>query len=70
MIEIAFHRNFKKNYERRIKANKKLVELFRKRMEQFVIDPDCEYLHNHVLIGRLKDCFSFSITGDIRVVYC
>lgn len=70
MIEITFHKNFKKNYEKRIKNNSKLTDLFRKRTEQFIVDPECRYLHNHKLIGDLKDCFSFSVSGDVRVVYC
>lgn len=69
MIIVTLSPSFTKNYSKRILYNKKLDFVFNKRAQQFAIDPNCQQLHNHRLIGKLKDLYSFSITGDIRVIY-
>jgi len=69
MIKIILAPSFKKCYSKRIAHNKKLIFVTTKRFEQFSIDPNCQQLHNHQLIGKMKGLYSFSITGDIRVIY-
>lgn len=69
MINIDYHQRFEKHYRKRIRNNKRLDYIFRKRVEQFVISPECKELRNHQLIGKEKRIFSFSITGDIRCLY-
>jgi len=70
VIRIDYHRKFEKNYRKRIRNNRKLDFIFHKRVEQFLIDPNCKELGNHELTGRMKGLYSFRITGDIRCLYC
>jgi addiction module RelE/StbE family toxin len=69
VIQIEYHRNFKKHYQKRIKNNRKLDFIFRQRTTQFIVNPNSSQLNNHQLTGLKKGLFSFSITGDIRVIY-
>lgn len=69
MIQILYHRNFLKSYTKRIKNNSKLKLAFEQRVREFCIDPAASQLHNHQLIGQKQNFRSFSITGDIRLVY-
>lgn len=69
MIKIDFHKKFQKNYLKRIKNNKKLDFLFHKRVEQFILNPEYCQLNNHKLTGKLQKSCSFSINGDIRIIY-
>jgi addiction module RelE/StbE family toxin len=69
MIKIEFHTRFQKNYKKRIQSNKKLDKLFRKRTQQFCINPNSALLNNHQLVGKMKGLYSFSIGGDNRVIY-
>lgn len=62
-------KKFLKNYQRRIlpypKLNKKLSE----RLDLFINNPSDPQLKHHQLTGKKKSFRSFSITGDIRVIY-
>ena len=69
MIHLNYHQKFLKSYSKRIKPNQKLNFIFHQRLEQFCLDPHCPQLHNHQLIGKFKDFSSFSINGDLRVIY-
>lgn len=69
MIEIHFHKKFQKNYFRRIKYNKNLDRIFHEKVDLFTMDPNCKILNNHYLIGGMKGLYSFSITGDVRIIY-
>lgn len=69
MIEIDFHKKFQKHYFKRVKCNRNIDIIFHEKVELFVADPNCKVLNNHYLIGKMKGLYSFSITGDIRVVY-
>jgi addiction module RelE/StbE family toxin len=69
VIDIDFHKKFQKNYIKRIKFSKKLDTNFHEKVELFVVDPNNKILNNHCLIGKMKGLYSFSITGDIRIVY-
>lgn len=66
---IQFHKNFLKNYRKRIERNPQLVSQFHNRLELFKKNPSDEILRNHKLTGRKKAYNSFSVTGDIRVIY-
>lgn len=69
MLIIDLNKSYKKAYEKRIKNNpalrKKLIESVELFSQNFQ-NPD---LHNHKLKGPKKGEWSFSITGDYRVVY-
>jgi len=69
MLTVKFTRNFLKSYGNRIKQNKKLKFQLEKRIELFKLDRNNSLLKDHDLVGREQGQLSFSITGDIRVIY-
>ena len=69
MINITISPSFKKAYSKRVKGNNKLEIRISERIVLFQSDPRNKILNNHCLIGKMKGLYSFSITGDIRVVY-
>lgn len=68
-MKIVFHKDFKKSYRKRIKPHRNLKRQFEKRFSLFIENPNDPKLKNHSLHGDMEGYFSFSITGDIRVVY-
>lgn len=68
-MNITFHPNFKKVYKKRFAGNNKLINRFNERTVVFISDLTNPTLHNHHLTGSMRQFWSFSITGDIRVVY-
>ncbi|OIP87456.1 hypothetical protein AUK05_01215 [Candidatus Shapirobacteria bacterium CG2_30_35_20] len=52
-----------------MKQNKKLKFQLEKRIELFKLDRNNSLLKDHDLVGREQGQRSFSITGDIRVIY-
>ena len=68
-MKIKLHPRFEKSYRNRILPNKKLVEQTRKRIALFSENPMHPLLQNHALTGVKQGLRSFSVTGDIRVVY-
>lgn len=68
-MKTLYHKNFLKNYRKRIDPNKKLSSQFETRFDQFLKDPKNPVLKDHQLKGEKKEYRAFSITGDVRVVY-
>lgn len=68
-MQIKYHRQFSKNFEKRIASNPKLVTQFRTRLRLFIESPTDSILKDHKLTGKLSTYRAFSVTGDIRVVY-
>ena len=68
-MKIKFDKRFKKNFKSRILPHKKLLKKYEDRLEKFIQDKNNAILKDHQLIGTLKGTRSFSITGDIRVIY-
>lgn len=68
-MQIKYHRLFLKHFRQRIAPNKNLVARFRQRLEIRTNDPQNAVLKDHQLVGKLQQYRSFSVTGDIRVVY-
>lgn len=66
---VKTHPQFDKNFRKRILPNHSLITRFEKRLNIFLLDPNNTLLRNHKLIGKMKNLNSFSVTGDIRVVY-
>jgi len=69
MPKIEYHRTFAKHYSMRIAQNPKLDKLFNQKLQQFVSGSGVSTLRCHQLTGAKKGYYSFSLTGDIRVVY-
>ncbi|MBI4023300.1 hypothetical protein HY375_04005 [Candidatus Berkelbacteria bacterium] len=65
---IERHRTFTKHYEERIAPNAKLAKQFDRRLRQF-LGGRTDLVKDHPLTEILKGKRSFSITGDIRVIY-
>lgn len=68
-MPLQYTKNFLKNYTRRISPNAKLVKRFKERLDLFIKDPANPILKDHKLLGARKNLRSFSVTGDIRVIY-
>ena len=68
-MTIIRHHLFKKHYKKRILPFPNLNKKFEERFRLFIRSPNNPALHNHKLVGSLDGLRSFSITGDIRVVY-
>lgn len=68
-MKIKLHRKFEKSYKVRVALNKKLVLQTKLRISLFKADPRNPILNNHELTGTKRELSSFSVTGDIRIVY-
>ena len=68
-MQIKYHKEFSKNYQKRIGSNPKLVSKFQTKFKQFIDNQTSPGLKDHKLIGKLSSYRAFSVTGDIRVVY-
>lgn len=66
---VKYHKVFEKHFKKRVFPNTKLLEKFNRRIKTFFENPNDSSLRNHRLIGDKNEYLSFSITGDIRVVY-
>jgi mRNA interferase YafQ len=69
MKSIRRHRLFVKNFRSRVSNNPKLTKQFEKRLLLFLNGERGYPLNDHVLIGTKKGLRSFSVAGDVRVVY-
>lgn len=68
-MEIYYYKNFKKNYKKRIFQNKKLSKVVANRIGIFMKNPKDPILNTHRLIGAKRNFYSFSVTGDIRIIF-
>lgn len=68
-MRIKYHRDFVKNYKKRYASNEKIKKHYKERVNLFIKHQDSPLLRDHQLTGDKKYLRSFSITGDIRVVY-
>jgi len=68
-MKTYFTKTFKKHYLKRIYSSKNLDLHFEERYKMFTNNSKDPILRDHALGGKMKGFRSFSITGDIRVVY-
>jgi len=68
-VNVIFHHQFLKSYQKRIQPFPKLDKQFTARLKLFKDDTKNQILRDHALEGEKQDYRAFSITGDIRVVY-
>lgn len=68
-MQIAYHKNFIKNFKKRFGNNQKFKAKYQDRLQLFADDPTSFVLRDHSLQGEKVSLRAFSITGDIRVVY-
>jgi addiction module RelE/StbE family toxin len=69
VTEITFDPSFKKSFHKRIANNLKLSEKFDERTRLFSKENRNPIIRDHQLTGNMRHYRSFSITGDIRVIY-
>lgn len=67
MVEIQYSNAFVKKHNRLVKYNPGLRRRIERRIDLFQINPNHNSLHSHKLSGR--DIYSFSLTGDLRILY-
>jgi len=68
-MRIKYHKDFAKNYKKRISNNPKLVFQFQKQLNKFIQNSKDPDLRDHKLVGEKNQFRAFSVGGDIRVVY-
>ncbi len=68
-MKARYHKNFKKHFKLRIETDPSLDKKFRQWLELFLKNPMDQILKDHPLKGDKSGFRSFSISGDIRVVY-
>ena len=68
-MNIHQHKHFLKVYKKRIFPNYSLDNKFKERLKLFIEDHANPVLKNHSLKGKKSSYRSFSVTGDIRVIY-
>jgi addiction module RelE/StbE family toxin len=69
MISIEYNKDFKKNFKSRILPNKHLLIRYKNRLDVFIKNRWDPILKDHKLVGKMTRFRSFSITGDVRVIY-
>jgi len=62
-------KRFTKSFNKRIKDKSPLLNQFKKRWQLFTNDSSNPILKDHSLKGSLLGFRSFSIAGDIRIIY-
>ena len=68
-MDIVLSNQFKKNFKKRILKNTPLIAKYKIRTAFFIQNSSNPLLHTHILKGKLREYRSFSISGDIRVIY-
>ena len=68
-MNIEYHKIFIKNFKKRFGDNLKVKKQYKNRLKLFIKNPANPILKNHSLKGKKFRLHSFSITGDIRLVY-
>lgn len=68
-MKIKLYSSFDKSYKKRISLNIKLAIQTQKRIALFESNPNDPILKDHPLTGTKKGLRSFSVSGDIRIIY-
>ncbi len=68
-MTILYTKQFLKHYRKRIKPYPKLQKRFKERVKLFAVDRTTPILYDHKLKGKKRSFRSFSVSGDVRVVY-
>lgn len=66
MLKVEDHRHFRKDLK---KLPRYVHDAFQVRLLEFLENPRNPLLYDHPLKGSLQQFRSFSVTGDIRVIY-
>lgn len=69
MIKVILHQSFIKSYAKRVARKPALAAKAQERIKLFKRDCGNAILKDHRLSGTGKGLRSFSVTGDIRIIY-
>lgn len=69
MLKIRVTGRFDTSLQDLLSIEPELEDVIKQRIKLFRKNPQDTRLENHLLTGRLKDKWAFSITDDIRIVY-
>lgn len=69
MKPITLRKSFEKAYVKRLRSEKKLTKQYKERVNLFLAGHRDQPLNDHALTGTMSGLRSFSISGDIRVIY-
>ncbi len=65
-MEIRFHKNFKKRFQ---KIPVKTQEQFYQRLDVFLLDKFNKTLNNHSVEKAYPNCRSINVSGDYRAIF-
>lgn len=68
-MKVEFTKEFIKIYKKRFGSAPSIRKRFEERTREFSQNPKYPLLYDHALKGKYLGYRSFSVTGDIRVVY-
>lgn len=68
-MEIKYSKDFVKHFQKRIPQNSSLEKKFQERLNLFLNDKTNPLLKDHQLVGQKRNFRSFSVTGNVRVIY-
>ncbi len=68
-MNIFFHKRFRKHFKERIQTHPELLSRYQVRVKLFQGNPHHPLIRDHALIGAKHGFRSFSVTGDIRIIY-
>lgn len=68
-MKVEFTRGFIKIYKRRFSGKPSIQTRFKERLYKFSQNSDDNILLDHALGGKMLGFRSFSVTGDIRIIY-
>lgn len=69
MKHVKYQRKFLKVYPIRVGRDKKLRKQYDKRFNLFMAGHHGQPINDHALTGSMTGLRSFSVSGDVRVVY-
>jgi len=69
MVKIRLSGKFEVSYKELLLLSPELKDVIWKRINLFREKPLDTRLYNHLLKGKLKGKWAFSVTNDIRIVY-
>jgi addiction module RelE/StbE family toxin len=69
MNGIRLSKNFQKQYKLLVRVKHSLKLKIEQRVDLFVENRNNPLLQDHALVGSMKGLRSFSISGDIRIIY-
>lgn len=68
-MKVAYHASFKREYKAGQKQNSDKIQLVVKAVNLFIESPFHPLLRTHKLRGKLKECYSFTVAYDLRIVF-